>query len=126
MKCPYCDKEMKNKSKYMSFRIIDFSGTCDEDFETKFVEQYQCKNCNISRKKNEWKIPRKYERPTQKQINTIKFINNTLNLDIEPLLKMQCQREISKYFDKAKEAKAVQQKQHFEDIREEYGDFDYY
>lgn len=126
MKCPYCNKEMKNKSQYETFRIIDFSGTCEDDYETKLVPKYECKDCNIKLNDNEWKIPKKYERPTQKQINTIRFINNTLDLDIEPLLKIQCQREISKYFNEAKRAKKTKREQYFEDIQEEYGEFNYY
>lgn len=126
MRCPCCNREMKNKSKYETSRIIDFSGTCDEDYETRLVKKYKCEDCNIKWKDDEWKIPKKYERPTQKQINTIRFINNTLNLDIEPLLKIQCQREISKYFNEAKKAKKAQQEQYFQDIQEEYGEFDYY
>lgn len=126
MKCPCCDNKMKKKSKYVEQPILDFSGTSDYDFETVLSTQYKCKDCDIKYKDGVWNIPEKYERPTEKQIATIYFINNMLNTDIEPLLKVQCQREISKHLAEAQETKRIRDEEFANDYVEMYGDIYYF
>lgn len=46
----------------------------------------------------------KNNNPTDKQIKTIWFINNRLNMNIEAKTKQQCIEDIGKYLKKAKEA----------------------
>ena len=64
---------------------------------------YTCKPCNIKNDNGEWVIPQKYERATDKQIKTVKFINAVLRTDFEPLLKTRCWRFIKDNFDEAKQ-----------------------
>lgn len=100
MKCPNCEREMKNKSRWVQCISIAF---WDEDYPMcEWYEEFWCWHCRIKYEEGKWTIPKKYERPTNKQIKTIKFINNTLNLTEEPILKNQCWKFINKYFEKAK------------------------
>ena len=87
---------------------------------------YTCKECKITCDNKEWKIPNKYERPTEKQLNTVLFINNRLGFSFTPLLKVQCWRYINTFFDKAKKIKYCNDIQVAEELREMYGEFDYY
>lgn len=100
MICPNCYKKMKQKTKERF--IPDFSGTADDDlFEEYHI--YKCSECKI--KYNDyteiWNIP-KILLPTDKQKNTILFINNKLNLQLPVLTKEQCKKDINKYFNIAK------------------------
>lgn len=57
MKCPCCNNKMKDKSKFVEQRIVDFSGTHDYDFETVLSTRYKCKECDIKYKDGKWDIP---------------------------------------------------------------------
>ena len=57
MKCPCCNNKMKDKSKFIEQRIVDFSGTHDYDFETVLSTRYKCKECDIKYKDGKWDIP---------------------------------------------------------------------
>ena len=92
MICPNCGKEMEE-----SVAIFYTIAGWDMDYPDGEQYNYRCKECKIKKLGDEWKIPRKYERPTDKQINAILWINNILDLELEPLLKSQCYRDIKKY-----------------------------
>jgi hypothetical protein len=98
MKCIECQKEMKDKS-YWYYGIGDW----DMDYPATHHEEYRCKECKIKYVNGEWIVPKNIELPTEKQVNTILFINNKCGLAIKPITKKQCIRDIGKYFDKAKE-----------------------
>lgn len=117
MKCPNCGKEMKHEHKIGHH--IDFSGTA-EDWELEYCrEEYSCKACKITYDGNTWNIPNKYK-PTDKQIKTILFINNHLNLDLETLTKHQCWIDIGKYFEEAKNT-LLHSNEYYEDMQEYFG-----
>lgn len=100
MNCPNCGKRMEERCKrYYSL------GAWDMDYPDAVSVTYKCKNCNIVRTDGKWKIPKEYERPTVKQINTILFINYWLHTDFDPLLKNQCQLIISENLSKANKIK---------------------
>ena len=98
MKCIECGKEMKDKS-YSYYGMGDW----DMDYPASYHEEYYCKDCKIKYENGKWVIPKHIELPTQKQKNTILFINNKCDLSIKPITKKQCIRDIGKYFEKAKE-----------------------
>jgi hypothetical protein len=101
IKCPNCNREMKYELK--DWYAYPFTTGDELDYPSYYrKEKYLCKECGISCIDSKWKIPKKYERPTNKQINTIKFINNELRMDIQPLTKKQCINDIGKYFNEAK------------------------
>lgn len=101
MKCPNCDREMDNKTYCKMEGFYHW-----EDEETYYHkiehEKFVCKLCKITYLDGEWKIPEKYN-PTEKQEKTILFINNHLDMNIQPLTKHQCWLDISKYFEKSQE-----------------------
>lgn len=99
MNCPNCQKEMRYKKEI--HRILDLSGTADEDELYYSADTYTCPVCKIKSKNGKWDIPAKYK-PTEKQVNTILFINNRLQTDFESLTKIQCWKTIKENFDKAK------------------------
>lgn len=84
--------------------ILDLSGTADYDLYYDY-NIYRCPDCKIKynedRRNNKWEIPKKLL-PTEKQKNTILFINNRLHKNFESLTKRQCWKIINEYFDKAK------------------------
>lgn len=100
MNCPNCGKEMKDKS-HMYYSI----GAWDMDYPDAYHEEYWCSKCRIKYLNEEWIIPKKYERPTEKQISCTEFICRELGLDFEPVLKTQAWEFINKYFDKARKNK---------------------
>lgn len=89
MKCPNCGREMNTESRH-----IVYVG-------------YQCDFCNISYNgyllNNQWSVPCEYA-PTEKQKNTLLFINNRLGTDFKPITKNQCWKVINENFDKAKKS----------------------
>lgn len=101
MKCPNCNKEMKEKE-YFS---LDFGyGMVGEEVYNRDVN-YRCSSCKIDYKYNVWIIPKSLQ-PTEKQENTLLFINNRLKTDFKPITKHQCWEIINKYFNKAKNTPA--------------------
>lgn len=105
MKCPNCEKEMIRNKK--TILIPDFGGTADEALYEHYLV-YTCKECHIKytnyiNGKDKWEIPFQIK-PTEKQINTIFFINNHLDLSLKTLTKKQCWKDINTFFDTAKTA----------------------
>lgn len=98
MKCPNCNKEMLDKSYKIS--VPYFWDNWDED-EYILHDKYYCKECKITYENNKWKVPKALQ-PTDKQINTILFINNRLRSNFEAITKCQCWAIINQYFEKAK------------------------
>ena len=99
MKCINCETEMKDKS-YNYYGLGDW----DMDYPASYHEEHRCPNCKCKYINGKWEVPKMVEKPTEKQINTILFINNKLRCSFEAITKQQCIRDIGKYFDKAKEA----------------------
>lgn len=120
MRCPCCEKEMK----YIEGGYWDFLKFADPTWM--ISDEYKCDTCNISYKGHQWKIPEKYNRPTEKQIKTVKFINQYLGFEFEPLLKTQCWRIINKYLKEAQKCKQAQVEQCAEDMRAWYDEWDYF
>lgn len=123
MICPNCKKEMKIKRE--TGFILDLSGTADEDDLYYEYNLYRCPDCKIkydeSRRNDKWDIPEKLL-PTEKQKNTILFINNRLHEDFESLTKRQCWEIINQNFDKAKNTpKPSNYEYDYDDIDELYG-----
>lgn len=81
MKCPNCNKEMKDKS--YSFYSL---GAWDCDYPDELHEEYMCKSCKISYINDEWHIPSSLV-ATEKQIKTAKFIRNVIGGQTPPPLK---------------------------------------
>ena len=100
MKCPNCEKEMKYTDK--GFWGYPFSTRPEPDYpEWSKRDTYICKECKIKKVNDKWTIPKIYQ-PTEKQKNTILFINGRLRIDLEAITKHQCWIDINKYFGKAK------------------------
>ncbi|WP_213033655.1 hypothetical protein, partial [Acinetobacter baumannii] len=76
-----CQEEMQNKSKWI------WDGW-DMEYAS-WHEEYYCKTCKIRYRYRKWEIPKKIERPTEKQVKTILFINNKCGLDLEYITKKQ-------------------------------------
>lgn len=118
MKCINCLTEMKNKSyDYYGF------GDWDMDYPASHHEEHLCPNCKCKytregyHSNGKWEIPKKVEKPTEKQVNTILFINNKLQMDLKPITKQQCIRDIGKYFETAKD---VAKQPHYNDYDDYY------
>lgn len=118
MKCPNCDKEMKYTDK--GYWEYPFSTGPEPDYPDWFRQDiYTCTDCKIKKVNDEWQIPKKFL-PTEKQIKTILFINNHLNMDLEALTKHQCWLDIGKYFDEAKKT-PLYSDDYYLDMQEYYG-----
>lgn len=100
MICPNCDKEMKDKS-YYYYGISDW----DMDYPATYHEEYWCNDCRIRYMNEEWTIPKKFERATDRQIKCVKFINRELGTGYEPLLKRKTWEFINKHLDAAKQSR---------------------
>jgi len=93
MKCPNCNNEMKYTSKKQNYfsTFLEIDG--DEYY---YIHTYRCKDCKIKLIINdgddieEWAIPEKYHL-TDKQINTIKMIDNWLGIDGKETVKTKNQ-----------------------------------
>jgi len=121
MTCPNCEKEMQDKShSYWSI------GDWDSDYPSGWHEEFYCKNCKIRFINGEWEIPKKFAKPTDKQIRTVLFINSKLGTNCIPLLKTQCWKFISENFEEAKKQAEYDREEYGEWYREEYGEFEYY
>ena len=123
MICPNCDRKMKVKRE--TGFILDLSGTADYDLYYDY-NIYRCPDCKIQynedRKNDKWEIPKKLL-PTEKQKNTILFINNRLHKNFESLTKRQCWKIINENFDKAKRGPLSHSYDNYEycDIDDIYG-----
>lgn len=113
MICPNCKKEMADKS----YNYHGISGW-DIDYPSSLHEEYICNNCNIRYANGEWVVP-KNNLPTLKQIKTIQFINNHLNMNLKPITKHQCWVDISEYFEVAKKTPLYEYSQECFDMCEE-------
>lgn len=117
MKCPGCGREMDYKIE--DARHIDFSGTA-EDEELEFtIETYTCRHCKITNENGTWNISEN-KQPTEKQKNTILFINSRLGMDLEAVTKRQCWMDTKKYFEKAKETPKYSEDEYL-DMQEYFG-----
>lgn len=107
MKCPNCGKDMVDKS---HSRLEEFWHWEDECTYYKRVkhEKFICEDCKISYKDEEWEIPSEFERPTEKQIACIAFINRQLHSNFEPVLKKDAWRFIKDNIDEAQKIKENQ------------------
>lgn len=81
MKCPNCEKEMKDKSYwYYGF------GSWDMDYPDQLHEEYWCPHCRIKFVNDEWTIPDSMI-ATEKQLNTGKIIERNTGISMPPPLK---------------------------------------
>ena len=78
MKCPNCNKEMKDNS-YSYYGL----GSWDMDYPDCYHEEYVCRACKISYINGEWQIPDSLI-ATEKQIKAAEFISNILGFEIPP------------------------------------------
>lgn len=101
MKCPNCNQEMKNKS--YAAEITFMTGDDPDYYPTEWHEAYHCRSCGIKVDNDEWTIPKKYVRATEKQIKCAMFINRQLGTDFNPLLKTSTWRFINENISLAKE-----------------------
>ena len=101
MICPNCGKEMIDKSH--SVLITFLTGDDPDYYPTEWVEEYYCKECKIKFYKDEWTVPKKYPRATEKQIKCTKFINQQLGTSFDPVLKTSTWKFIRDNIDSAKE-----------------------
>ena len=99
MKCPNCEKEMKEKS-YWYYGISDW----DMDYPATLHEEYYCSDCRIKWINGEWQIPKGYTRASENQIKCTKFICKQLGLHYEPLLKNKTWKFINDNLDAAKQS----------------------
>lgn len=118
MKCPNCGNEMIDKSYSKMERFYHWE---DEEFyyRDNYYEKFICNDCKISFENDTWNIPNKLL-PTEKQIKTILFINNHLNMDLQALTKHQCWLDIGKYFEEAKKT-PLHSSEYYEDLQEYFG-----
>lgn len=118
MKCPNCENEMIDKSRFKKERFYHWE---DEEFYYRdiYYENFVCSDCKISFEDDTWNIPNKLL-PTEKQKNTILFINNHLSMNLEALTKHQCWLDIGKYFEEAKKT-PLYTNDYYEDLQEYFG-----
>ena len=85
---------------------------------------YKCPNCNKKMKDESYaKMEEFYHWEDEVfyyQNVRLLFINNHLNMQIEPLTKYQCWCDIKKYFDEAKKT-PLHDDQYYLDLQESYG-----
>ena len=118
MKCPNCENEMIDKSRFKKERFYHWE---DEEFYYRdiYYEKFVCNDCKISFEDDKWNIPNKLL-PTEKQKKTILFINNHLGMNLEASTKHQCWLDIGKYFEEAKNTPLYTSK-YYEDLQEYFG-----
>ena len=84
MRCPNCDKEMKDKS-YAYYGM----GSWDMDYPDGYHEEHRCSRCKIRFVKDaqeEWTIPDSI-RATDKQLNAALLIERNTGIDMPPPIK---------------------------------------
>jgi hypothetical protein len=98
--CPDCEQEMTKITYFIPKRNVE--KVKDKEIFNKPRTKYICGYCEIlcSNHKNyndrHYTIP-DILKPTEKQTNTIYFINSRLHGGLRPLTKRQCSRDIDKY-----------------------------
>ena len=101
MICPNCGKEMKSIDRR-------YDGFGDEpDYDLYEHTGDECRKCRIKYDEHScsWVLPDSLK-PTEKQIKTVLFIQNRLNIRADNLVtKKQYCEFIGKYFDEAKNTK---------------------
>ena len=115
MKCPNCDKTMMKRTRTTKERFYHWE---DEEFYYRDIscEKYTCKACGIVFENDKWCIPDNLL-PTERQKNTILYINNHLDMNLEALTKHQCWLAIGKYFDEAKNT-PLRSSEDYEELQE--------
>lgn len=112
MICPNCGEEMKPIDR----RYVGFGDEPDYDLYEHTGDE--CRKCRIKHdeRSHSWILP-DFLKPTEKQIKTVLFIQNRLNIHADNLVtKKQYCEFIGKYFDKAKNT---------EDFKHDVCEFDY-
>ena len=118
MRCPNCSNEMKYRND--GCWGFPFSTGPEPDYPEWIPRDvYFCNDCRIRKVNEEWTIPKKYA-PTEKQKNTILFINNRLKMKLEALTKHQCWLDIGRYFEEAKQTQ-VHSDEYYEDLQDYFG-----
>ena len=103
MICPNCGREMKS----IDSRYVGFGDEPDYDLYEHTGDE--CRKCRIKYDNhyNSWILPDSLK-PTEKQIRTVLFIQNRLNIHVNNLVtKKQYCEFIGKYFDVAKNTKKL-------------------
>ncbi len=103
MICPNCGKEMKS----IDSRYVGFGDEPDYDLYEHTGDE--CRKCRIKydEHSHSWVLPDSLK-PTEKQIRTVLFIQNRLNIHANNLVtKKQYCEFIGKYFDVAKNTKKL-------------------
>lgn len=103
MKCPNCNKEMKDKSYAVEITFI--TGDEPDYYPTEWIEEYNCKDCGIKYHKGDWVVPKKYPRATDKQIKCALFINRQLGTTFVPVLKTSTWKFIKDNIEQAIEVR---------------------
>ena len=101
MICPNCGEEMKSIDR----RYVGFGDEPDYDLYEHTGDE--CRKCRIKydEHSHSWVLPDSLK-PTEKQIKTVLFIQNRLNIYADNLVtKKQYCEFIGKYFDEAKNTK---------------------
>ena len=99
MTCPNCGLAMKDKC-YKYYGLSDW----DMDYPTEVFHRFTCKACKISFDDDKgWKIPKTFERPTDKQIKCVEIINRVLCTDFVPLLKISTTLFIKENIEKSRQ-----------------------
>ena len=89
LQCPNCGQLMDLKG---------FSG--EDSFED--YSYFKCSDCGIEYFHENWSIPKKYSRPTEKQLACISIINRRLNMNFVPVLRKQATYFISQHIQESK------------------------
>lgn len=101
MTCPNCNQKMRDKSHAVEITFL--TGDDPDYYPTEWIEEYYCKECNIRYYKDNWIIPKKYQRATDKQIKCALFINRQLGTNFDPVLKRSTWKFINENIEHAKE-----------------------
>ena len=104
LKCPNCGRPIQLESYFKEFYHWE-----DERNYYYKTSKGTCSACNITYDDGKWNIPEELL-PTEKQISTVKFIRNRLDLPNdkeEGVTKHTYWAFINKYFNKAKEVKST-------------------
>jgi len=133
MKCPNCNKKMKESSKFELRDCFDEDGF-DLDFAYMKVFVNECEDCKIRYEEDQyggpfggeckWILPEEYK-PTEKQMKYAETISKTLDKDIDDLVtKFQYWKFIhdnNDEYHKRKEEEYQEQLRDIGDTLQEYG-----
>ena len=101
MKCPNCNKEMKDKSHSVTCTFL--TGDEPDYYPEEWHEEHYCKDCKIKYEDGVWDVPKKYPLATEKQIKCTNFINRQLGTHYSPVLKTSTWKFIKEHLSEAKE-----------------------